>query len=123
MIIQYINERLESDENRYLVSKNKSKLSNNEINKESIVAGYLNQLPKNYLIFSDVKFPGIGDKINHIVMGPKGIFVIETKNFNGFYIVRGENWYYKRKINKKGKFSTWKRSKEKCNGFKKIFKK
>jgi hypothetical protein len=58
------------------------------------VANYLNQLPKDYHIFNDVKFPESYGNIDHIVIGPKGIFVIETKNYKGFYIVRGENWYY-----------------------------
>ena len=61
---------------------------------ENIVTTYLSQLPKDYFIFNDVKFPGSFGNLDHIVMGPRGIFVIETKNYNGFYIVRGENWYY-----------------------------
>lgn len=69
---------------------------NKGIKGESIVAKYLNQLPKDYFIFNDVKFPGSYGNLDHIVIGPnKGIFVIETKNYKGFYIVRGENWYYK----------------------------
>jgi hypothetical protein len=61
---------------------------------ESIVGGYLNQLPKDYFIFNDVKFPGSYGNLDHIVIGPNGIFVIETKNYGGFYNIKGENWYY-----------------------------
>ena len=36
------------------------------------------------------------------IVGPNGIFVIETKNLNGIYWIEDKNWYYKR-MNKKMK--------------------
>jgi hypothetical protein len=62
---------------------------------EKTVAEYLNQLPEDYFIFNDVKFPGSYGNLDHIVIGPNGIFVIETKNYNGFFIVKEDGWYYK----------------------------
>ena len=62
---------------------------------ESIVADYLNQLSDDYYIFNDVKFPGSYGNLDHIVIGPNGIFVIETKNYKGFYIVKDKEWFYK----------------------------
>lgn len=62
---------------------------------EKTVARYLNQLPENYFIFNDVKFPGSYGNLDHVVIGPNGIFVIETKNYGGFYIVKDDEWYYK----------------------------
>jgi hypothetical protein len=63
---------------------------------EKTVASYLNQLPENYIIFNDVKFPGSYGNLDHVVIGPNGIFVIETKNYNGFFIVKEDGWYYKK---------------------------
>ena len=74
---------------------NEGKSWNKGIIGESIVAHYLNQLPKNYFIFNDVKFPGSYGNLDHIVIGPNGIFVIETKNYKGFFIVKDKEWFYK----------------------------
>ena len=62
---------------------------------EKTVASYLNELPQDYVIFNDVKFPGSYGNLDHVVIGPNGIFVIETKNYDGFYIVKEDGWYYK----------------------------
>lgn len=74
---------------------NKGKSWNKGIKGESVVAEYLNQLPKDYFIFNDVKFPGSYGNLDHIVVGPNGIYVIETKNYSGFFIVRDREWFYK----------------------------
>jgi hypothetical protein len=63
---------------------------------EKTVAKYLNQLPEDYFIFNDVKFPGSYGNLDHVVVGPNGIFVIETKNYEGFFLVKQDSWYYKR---------------------------
>jgi hypothetical protein len=81
---------------------NKSKSWNKGIKGEYIVAEYLNQLPNDYYIFNDVKFPGSFENIEYVVIGPNGIFVIENKNYNGYYIIDSNNWFYKsgRNVNK-----------------------
>ncbi len=61
---------------------------------EKAVAKYLNQLPEDYFIFNDVKFPGSYGNLDHVVIGPNGIFVIETKNYKGSYVVKQDGWYY-----------------------------
>lgn len=61
---------------------------------EIIVADYLDTLPEDYLIFNDVKIPGMGGNIDHIVIGPTGIYVIETKNYTGKYRIKGNQWFY-----------------------------
>ena len=87
-------EKMKNDVNQQVVQvNNKLKLPNNGIRREFIVAEYLNQLPKGYFIFNDVKFPG--NDLDHVVIGPNGIFVIKTKNYKGFYIVKDEEWFYK----------------------------
>ena len=40
-------------------------------------------LSDKYHIFNDVKFPGRKANIDHIVVGPSGIFVLNTKNWRG----------------------------------------
>lgn len=61
---------------------------------EIIVADYLNTLPEDYFVFNDVKLPGNGGNIDHIVVGPTGIYVIETKNYSGKYRIKGNQWLY-----------------------------
>ncbi|WP_321421749.1 nuclease-related domain-containing protein [uncultured Methanobacterium sp.] len=61
---------------------------------EIIVADYLDTLPEDYFVFNDVKLPGKGGNIDHIVIGPTGIYVIETKNYSGKYRIKGNEWLY-----------------------------
>ncbi|MTK13072.1 MAG: NERD domain-containing protein [Clostridiaceae bacterium] len=79
----------------YSDGKTNGKSWNKGIMGEKTVASFLNQLPEDYFIFNDVKFPGSYGNLDHIVIGPSGIFVIEPKNFEGQFIVDGDVWYYK----------------------------
>ncbi|MDP3035698.1 MAG: nuclease-related domain-containing protein [Methanobacteriaceae archaeon] len=69
---------------------------------ENIVSDFLKQLPHDYFIYNDVNLPGKKGNIDHVVIGPNGIFVIETKNYSGKYLIKGNQWYYHRnnKFNK-----------------------
>ena len=78
-----------------LYGYNKKENWNKGIRGEQSVANYLNQLPDYYFIFNDVNFPGSYGNLDHVIIGPNGIFVIETKNYKGFYIVNDKDWYYK----------------------------
>lgn len=40
-------------------------------------------LPDTFYVFNDVHFPGRTANIDHIVIGPSGIFVLDTKNWRG----------------------------------------
>ncbi|MGB9937859.1 MAG: nuclease-related domain-containing protein [Methanobacterium sp.] len=62
---------------------------------ETLVADFLNGLPEGYFVFNDVIILNGYGNLDHVVIGPNGIFVIETKNFSGNYIVNGDNWLYK----------------------------
>lgn len=62
---------------------------------ERIVSNFLNKLPVGYFVFNDVMLPDGRGNIDHVVIGPNGIFVIETKNFSGNYVVNGDEWLYK----------------------------
>lgn len=40
-------------------------------------------LPDKYHVFNDLHFPGRRANIDHIVVGPTGVFVLDTKNWRG----------------------------------------
>ena len=68
---------------------------------EEKVAEYLELLNDSYCIIHDVVLPGTTGNIDHIVLGPNGIFVIETKNHKGF-ITCNRDWWKQRKIGRGG---------------------
>lgn len=58
---------------------------------ESKVGRRLEKLPSDYKVFHDRKIPGSKANIDHIVVGPTGVFAIETKNVAGkVALVNGE---------------------------------
>jgi hypothetical protein len=61
---------------------------------EKIVAKKLKKLPKKYTAIRDVKIPNLGGDIDHVVVGPTGIYVIETKNYKPTYIPDEDCWYH-----------------------------
>lgn len=60
---------------------------------EAIVAQYLENLDDQYFLINDLKLSNGYGNIDHIVLGPNGIFVIETKNFQGQVRCEGDSWY------------------------------
>ena len=51
---------------------------------EKVVAEILEtQLSDQYHVFHDVRFPGRKSNIDHIVVGPSGVFILNTKNWRG----------------------------------------
>lgn len=62
---------------------------------EKIVAKKLNKLSRKYIILNEVKIPNLGGDIDHIVVGPTGIYIIETKNYSPTYIPDENVWYHK----------------------------
>jgi thioredoxin-related protein len=74
----------------YYESKSRFK----DVKGENMVLNYLNRLPEGYFIFNKVKIPKKQINIDHIVIGPTGIFVVETKNLGGSYIVDGNQWFF-----------------------------
>lgn len=63
---------------------------------ENMVTKYINTLPLDYHTYHDVQLQGKGGNIDHIVIGPTGIFVIETKNYTGTYRIKGNQWLYQK---------------------------
>lgn len=50
---------------------------------EQIVAKELAHLPETYMIFKDVNLPGRKWNIDYVVLGQRGICIVETKNVRG----------------------------------------
>nr|WP_319374738.1 nuclease-related domain-containing protein [uncultured Methanobacterium sp.] len=61
---------------------------------EKIVAKKLKELPKKYTAIRDVKIPNYGGDFDHVVVGPTGIYIIETKNYKPTYIPDEDCWYH-----------------------------
>lgn len=63
---------------------------------EKIVSKHIETLPNGYYIFDDVSIPNGKGNIDHLVIGPTGIFVLETKNYSGYFQIHGDDWKKKR---------------------------
>lgn len=74
-------------------NKNGSRIKRSNVN--MAVSKYLNELSKNYIILNDVNIPGRRGYLDHVLVGSKGIFVIEPKNYSGSLIIDGKEWFYK----------------------------
>ena len=60
---------------------------------EQITIEALQNLPDSYYLINDVNLPNGYGNIDHVVLGSNGIFIIETKNFEGEIRCEGNNWY------------------------------
>jgi hypothetical protein len=60
---------------------------------EALVAERLQALPDDYYLLNDVVLPGQFGNIDHVVIGPCGVVVIETKNFSGSVQSRRNAWF------------------------------
>lgn len=74
-------------------NKNRHRIKRSNIN--MAVSKYLNELSKNYIILNDVTIPGRRGYLDHVLVGSKGIFVIEPKHYSGSLIIDGKEWFYK----------------------------
>lgn len=71
------------------LSREKARLSGGRRG-EHEVAYALKWLPRDYLVLNDITLvaPGLGrQQFDHLVVGPQGIFHLETKNINGAIII------------------------------------
>lgn len=69
---------------------------------EEKAAEYLGHLDIRYYVLHDVVLPGmVRENIDHVVLGPNGIFVVETKNHKGYITCQGD-WWKQRKIGRRG---------------------
>ena len=50
------------------------------------------KLSDDYLLLNDLRLRSGGGDIDHIVLGPSGVFVLETKNWSGDVTCHGDEW-------------------------------
>jgi hypothetical protein len=61
---------------------------------EELVAQELAGLSDEFMLLNDVMLDGGHGNIDHVVLGPTGVFVIETKNYTGKFVCYGDNWFF-----------------------------
>ena len=67
---------------------------------EQSVASELSYLSDEFLLLNDVMLPGERGNIDHVLIGPTGVFVFETKNYSGKYVCHGDRWFFQGKWQK-----------------------
>jgi Nuclease-related domain len=60
---------------------------------ELAVTKALQSLPDEYVLLNDLMLPTAHGNIDHFLIGPNGIFVIETKNYSGNVKCDGDQWF------------------------------
>ena len=60
---------------------------------DALVAERLQSLSDDYFLLNDVVLQGHPGNIDHVVIGPCGVVVIETKNFSGHVESHGNVWF------------------------------
>jgi hypothetical protein len=50
-------------------------------------------LNDDYILINDLYLQGGGGDIDHVVLAPGGVFVLETKNWSGHINCNGDEWY------------------------------
>ena len=63
---------------------------------EKAVVRALRELNNSYYLLNGIVLPRRKGDVDHILLGPKGVFVIETKNYSGKVICNGDDWYRRR---------------------------
>lgn len=63
------------------------------------VVDVLRSLPNDYVVLNDLVMPERGGNVDHFLIGPNGLFVIEAKNYSGYVKCDGDRWFvYRREI-------------------------
>ena len=85
----------------YLYGKRNGKIMKAHVNnvnqrrrtvKKNSTANYFKNLPEGYFILNNLKIQGKRIKINHVVIGPTGIFLIHINNLRGHYVINENKW-------------------------------
>lgn len=80
---------------------NKQVTWNSGADGEEAVVRVLNNLDSSFRVVHDVVLPGDRQNIDHVVIGPSGVWVIETKNHNGIIRCYNDKWSRK-KVGRRG---------------------
>jgi Nuclease-related domain len=57
------------------------------------VSEALRALPDDFVVLDDLILPESQDNVDHFVVGPNGLFVIEAKNYSSEVKSRGDDWF------------------------------
>lgn len=60
---------------------------------ETITESELEQLPDGFELLHDRRLPGARGNVDHVVIGPGGVFVVESKRMTGKLSIRGDAVY------------------------------
>ena len=60
---------------------------------EELISALLGGLPDEFCLFNDVTLPGYRGNIDHVVVGPCGVIVIETKHYRGVIRCDRDRWF------------------------------
>lgn len=60
---------------------------------ETLIKETLEELNNEYYLVNDVTLPESYGNIDHVLLGPNGIFVIESKNYSGKIICNSDEWH------------------------------
>jgi hypothetical protein len=60
---------------------------------EKTVIKVLSKLGDEYALLNDLMLRDRSGNVDHVVLGPNGVFVIETKNYRGRIFCYGDKWY------------------------------
>jgi hypothetical protein len=73
---------------------------------EALVAAQLERLSRRYWLLHDVRLPGRAGNLDHVVVGPRGVVVVETKYYRGQVRGReGGDWH--RRPYRRGWWGGW----------------
>lgn len=59
---------------------------------QAVIKTLANSLSDEYFLINGVYLKGRGGDIDHVVLGPTGVYVLETKNWSGKIICNGDQW-------------------------------
>jgi len=60
---------------------------------EMAISDALGSLSDDYIVLNDLMLPDGKGNVDHLVMGPNGLFAIETKNYSTFVKCSGDDWF------------------------------
>lgn len=60
---------------------------------ERLTGRALDKLPSSYRVLHDLEMPGSKANIDHVVVGPTGVFTVETKNYKNAVTIKGGRAY------------------------------
>jgi hypothetical protein len=59
---------------------------------KAVIKTLTNSLNDEYFLINGIHLKGRGGDIDHIIFGPTGVYVLETKNWSGKIICNGDQW-------------------------------